>query len=330
MKRTFRTAATALIATAALTLSACGSGNDSPGGTTDPGDSGDKHVRVGVTLLTQSHPFYVKIKESMEAKAKETGVELLVSIADQDLNKQVAQVEDFINKQVDVVIVSPVDSDGVTGAIKKAQQAGVPVVTIDIPANNVEVDSHVATDNLTGGKIAAEAMAQFLDGTGEIGLITYPEVQSVRDRIDGFTQGTAQHSGLTIVKETPGRDRQAAKAAAEDMLTSAPNLAGIFGFGDDMALAATQAVSDANSNAVVIGFDGMDEALKAVDAENAFKAVVVQYPDKMGEQALANAVGLVNGEEVPKVTPITPGLYVQGKGEVPVEIDGDKITLSVK
>lgn len=329
MKRIWKMAVATTATLAVVVLGACSSG--SPGSSAAPsGGTGGKTVRVGATLLTQSHPFYVKIKESMEAKAKELGVELLVSIADQDLNKQVAQVEDFVNKQVDAVIISPVDSDGVTGAIKKAQQANIPVVTIDIPANNVEVNSHVATDNLAGGKIAAEAMSQFLDGKGQVGLITYPEVQSVRDRIDGFKQGAAKHPDMKIVKETPGRDRQAAKAAAEDMLTSVPTLAGIFGFGDDMALAATQAVSDANSKAVVVGFDGMDEALKSVDADNAFKAVVMQYPAKMGDQALANAIDLVNGKTVPKVSPITPGLYVQGKGEVPVKIDGDTITLSVK
>lgn len=326
MKRMRQAVAATIAALAMITMSACSS---SPGTATGSPD-GEKKVRIGATLLTQSHPFYVSIKESMEAKAKELGVELMISVADQDLNKQVAQVEDFVNKKVDAVIIAPVDSDGVTGAIKKAQQENVPVITIDIPANNVEVDSHVATDNLTGGMIAAEAMAQFLDGTGEVGLITYPEVQSVRDRIDGFKQGAAQHPGLTIVKETPGRDRQAAKAAAEDMLTSNPNISGIFGFGDDMALAATQAVADANSKAVVVGFDGMDEALKAVDADNAFKAVVVQYPKQMGEQALANAIDLVNGKEVPKLTPITPGLYVQGKGEVSVTVEGNKITLNVK
>lgn len=327
MKRIWKAIVATTAAVAVVALGACSSGGS--GGGASPSVDGKK-VRVGATLLTQSHPFYVKIKESMEAKAKELGVELLISVADQDLNKQVAQVEDFINKQVDAVIVSPVDSDGVTGAIKKAQQADIPVITIDIPANNVEVDSHVATDNLAGGKIAAEAMAQFLNGKGQVGLITYPEVQSVRDRIDGFKAGTAKYPDMKIVKETPGRDRQAAKAASEDMLTSVPTLAGIFGFGDDMALAATQAVSDANSKAVVIGFDGMDEALKSVDADNAFQAVVVQYPDKMGEAALTNAIDLVQGKQVPKVTPITPGLYVHGKGEVPVKVDGDTITLSVK
>lgn len=312
---------TAIIALLGLTACGVQSPEEADGG---------KKIRVGASLLTQSHPFYVKVKEAMEKQAVSSNVDLDVAIADQDLNKQISQVEDFINKGVDAIVISPVDSDGIKGAILKAQAAKIPVVTVDVPANGVEPASHVATDNLTGGKIAAEAMAQYLGGKGEIGVITYPEVQSVRDRIEGFKATIARYPNMTIVKETPGRDRQAAKAAAEDMLTSNPNIAGIFGFGDDMALAATQAVGDAKSDAIVIGFDGMDEALAAVDGENAFRAVVRQYPDKMGSEAIKNAKALVDGQSVEKVTPVTPGLYVEGKGDVPVTIDGDNISFDIK
>lgn len=330
MKRTGKFLTLALAGALSLgTLAACNNGGGGDAESTAGGDDGE--IRIGVTLLTQSHPFYVAIKEAIEAEAEAQGVTLSVTIADQDLNRQVSQVEDFVNQDVDAVIIAPVDSDGITGAIKTAQNAGIPVVTVDITANNVEVDSHVATDNYSGGLIAAEALAQFIDETGEVGVITYPEVQSVRDRVDGFTKRMEAFPGITIVQQTPGRDREEAKAASEDMLTANPSIAGIFGFGDDMALAASQAVKDANSDAVVVGFDGMQEALDAVSAEgNAFRAVVVQYPDQMGSTALKNAIGLVKGEEVEKLTPILPGLFVKGIGDVPVEVDGDNVTLSVK
>ena len=301
-----------------IILSACG--NSSGGKDKD-------QITIGASLLTQSHPFQLAIKEAIEKEAKTENVKVDVSIADQDLNRQISAIEDFINKGVDAIIVIPVDSDGIKGAIMKAQDAKIPVITVDVRANDVEVDSHIATDNYSGGMIAAEAMAKYMGGSGDVGLITYPEVQSVRDRIEGFKENALNHSGLNIVVELPGRTREEAKTASEDMLTSKPSLKGIFGFGDDMAIAATSAISERGSDAVVIGFDGLEEAQNSVDKDNAFKAVVVQFPDQMGEVAVKNAVKLINGEDVEKETPITPGLYIEGKGFVDVKVEDGKVTI---
>lgn len=297
-------------------------------GCNSAGSKAEDEIVIGASLLTQAHPFQVAIKEAIEKESANQGVKVDVSIADQDLNRQIAAIEDFITKQVDAIILVPVDSDGIMGAVNKAKEANIPVITVDIKANGVEVDSHIATDNYSGGLIAAEAMAKYLNGEGEVGLITYPEVQSVRDRIAGFKDNAVNHPGLNIVTELPGRTREEAKTASEDMLTANPNLKGIFGFGDDMALAATAAISERGSDAVVIGFDGLEEAQNSVMEENAFKAVVVQFPDKMGEVAVQNAVKVINGETVEKEMPITPGLYIQGEGFVDVKVEDGKVTIA--
>ncbi|WP_110942976.1 substrate-binding domain-containing protein [Inediibacterium massiliense] len=289
----------------------------------------EEKIKIGASLLTQSHPFQVAIKEAMEAEALSQNVDLDIAIADQDLSRQISAIEDFINKGVDAIIITPVDSDGVKGAIMKAKEANIPVITVDVKANGVEVDSHIATDNYTGGMIAAQAMAQFLGEKGEIGLITYPEVQSVRDRIDGFKKMADTYKDLKIVTELPGRTREEAKSASEDMLTSNANLSGIFGFGDDMAIAATTAIKERGSNTIVVGFDGLEEARKSVDEDNAFRAVVVQYPDKMGAEAVKNAVKLAKGETVEKEVPVTPGLYINEKGFVPVDVQDGQVKINM-
>lgn len=296
----------------------------------DDGDDGviDEKITIGASVLTLSHPFYVAINDALEAEATKQNVNLSVSVADQDLSKQISDVEDFINKGVDVIILTPVDSDGIKGAILKAQDANIPVITVDIPANEVEVSSHIATDNYSGGMIAAEAMAHYLESQGEVGLITYPEVQSVRDRIDGFKEIAAKHKNMEIVTELPGRTREEAKSTSEDMLTSNPNLNGIFGFGDDMALAATTSISERDSNAVVIGFDGLEEARNSVDEDNPFLAVVCQDPTRMGTTGIQAAVKLVNGEAVDKETPITPRLYIYDKGYVDVNVESGNVNVT--
>lgn len=311
---------------AMMVLAACGGGE-----TTDKKEPGtkdaDKEIVIGASLLTQSHPFQVAIKEAIDKEAKNQDVKVEFAIAEQDLNRQISAIEDFINKGVDAIIIVPVDSDGIKGAVLKAKDAGIPVVTVDIKANDVEVDSHIATDNYSGGLIAAEAMSKYIGGKGEVALITYPEVQSVRDRIDGFKDNAKNHPDMKIVQELPGRTREEAKRASEDMLTANPKLMGIFGFGDDMAISADQAMTDRGVDGVVIGFDGLEEARNKVDADNTFKAVVVQFPDKMGEEAVKNAVKIINGEDVEKEIPITPGLYVNGKGYVDVKVENGKVTI---
>ncbi|WP_342433422.1 substrate-binding domain-containing protein [Neobacillus sp. FSL H8-0543] len=315
-----------LIILSMIVLAACGGEKSS---TSNSGEKDAKdEITIGASLLTQSHPFQVAIKEAIEKEAGNQKVNVEVAIADQDLNRQISSIEDFINKGVDAIIMVPVDSDGVKGAVLKAKDAGIPVVTVDISANDVEVDSHISTDNYSGGMIAAEAMAKYLEGKGEVGLTTYPEVQSVRDRIDGFKENALNHPDMKIVQELPGRTREEAKKASEDMLTANPNMVGIFGFGDDMAISADQAMTDRKVDGVVIGFDGLEEARKKVDEENTFKAVVVQFPDKMGQEAVKNAVKLANGEKVEKEVPITPGLYVTGKGFVDVKVENGKVIIS--
>lgn len=284
-------------------------------------------IVIGAALLTQSHPFYQAMKTSLEAEAKTQGVDLIVTIADQDLNRQISQVEDFINRKVNAIIITPVDSDGIAGGIAKAKEAGIPVVTVDIKANGAAVDTHVATDNYTGGRIAAEAMAQYLGERGTVGLITYPELQSVRDRIQGFKDQIKNYENITVVTELPGRTREEARSASEDMLTAYSDLNGIFGFGDDMAIAATLTAEQRGLPVTVVGFDGLQEARDFVDKNGAFKAVVRQFPEKMGQEGVRMAIALVRGESVPAEIPIVPGLYVSGMGEVAVQVDNGTITL---
>jgi ribose transport system substrate-binding protein len=125
---------------------------------------------IGASLLTQQHPFYISLAEAMTAEAKAENLRLEIAIANQDLNKQLADVEDFITKGVDVIIISPVDSTGVKSAITKAQKAGMKVITVDVPAKGVEVISRVGTDNYTGGIKAGELMAKQVGDKGNVAV----------------------------------------------------------------------------------------------------------------------------------------------------------------
>ncbi len=269
---------------------------------------------IGASLLTQSHPFYIDLAEAMKKEAAAQNVTLEVAIANQDLNKQLSDVEDFITKKVNVIVLSPVDSSGVRNIITKAEKAGIKVITVDVPANGVKVTSHIGTDNYAGGVKAGEMMAKLLDNKGEVAIINYPTVQSVVNRVNGFRKALEAHKDIKIVADQAGITRAEALAAAENILQANPKVAGIFGFGDDAALAAAAAVKAAklDKQVKVIGFDGMTEARNAVDSDPVFVAVVRQYPDKMGQLAVQTAVKVIKGESVPAEQPIVPGMYVRG------------------
>ncbi|MBC3252136.1 sugar ABC transporter [Serratia fonticola] len=269
-----------------------------------------KEYKIGASLLTQQHPFYIDLADAMKAEAKKDDVVLNISIANQDLNKQLSDVEDFITKKVDAIIISPVDSKGVQAAIIKAEKAGIPVITVDVAAEGVPVVTHVATDNYAGGVEAGKLMGKLLNGKGKVAIIDYPALQSVVARVDGFKKGLADTPDVKIVAIQTGITRAEALTVAQNMMQAHPDLNGLFGFGDDAALAAVIAAKSArNDNIKIIGFDGMKEARDAVDSDKTFVAVIRQYPDQMGAKAIDAAVDHLNGKPVAKMIPVAPGVY---------------------
>lgn len=269
-----------------------------------------REYKIGASLLTQQHPFYIELANAMKNEAKKDHVVLSVSIANQDLNKQLSDVEDFITKKVDVIIISPVDSKGIKAAIIKANKAHIPVITVDVPAEDVSVVTHIATDNYAGGVVAGKLMGKRLNGKGTVAIIDYPAVQSVVARVNGFKKGLSETPGVKIVAIQPGITRAEALTTAQNILQANPNLNGLFGFGDDAALAAVIAAKSARNDKIkIIGFDGMKEARDVVDSDKTFIAVIRQYPDKMGSKAIDVAVDYLDGKPVDKLISIQPGIY---------------------
>ena len=199
-------------------------------------------TKIGASLLTQQHPFYVELANAMKAEAAKDHAQIDIAIANQDLSKQIADVQDFVTKKVDVIVISPVDSKGVKAAVLTAQRAGIPVITVDISAQGVEVASHIATDNYAGGLQAGTLMCKVLGGKGKVGVIDYPTVQSVIDRVTGFKKALEACPDVKIVAIQPGITRADALSAAQNMLQANPDLAGIFGFGDGTFFGSTGSV----------------------------------------------------------------------------------------
>jgi ribose transport system substrate-binding protein len=265
---------------------------------------------VGVTLLTRAHLFYRDLEEGLRSEAAANHLELIVTAAEFDLGKQTGQIEDFIARKVDAIIVSPVDSRGIGAGIRKANAAGIPVFTADIAAQEGAVVSHIASDNVAGGRLAGEYIARVLKGRGEVAVINQPALTSVLDRVAGFREALGKYPGLSIVADVNGQGvRDKAMQAASDVLQAHPDLDGVFGINDDSALGALDAAQQFNRRSVIIvGYDATPPAADAIRKGTALKADVIQYPRNIGEVTIRKIVDHFAGRPVPAIVPVNVGI----------------------
>jgi ribose transport system substrate-binding protein len=270
-------------------------------------------VVIGVSLLTMSNPFFKVMGDAMQAEGAKNNYDVIVEAGELDPARQRDQVNDFIVKKVNAIILAPCDSRSVGTSIQAANKAGIPVFTADIACldKTVKVVSHIATDNYAGGKLAAQAMIEALGGEGKVAIIDHPEVESVILRTKGFHEVIAGAKGITIVAQLPGgAQRDTAFKTAQDILEKNPELDGIFAINDPSALGAVAAIEKAGRSGKikVVGFDGAPEAKQAIK-EGKIYADAVQFPEKIGTLAIQTIGKYMAGEQVPAQTLIPVALY---------------------
>jgi ribose transport system substrate-binding protein len=258
--------------------------------------------RIGVTLLTREHEFYRQLEAGLKDAAAREGYELIITSGDFDLAKQQSQIENFIVQRVDAIIVCPADSKGIGPAIEQANQAKIPVFTADIAAHGGQVVAHIASDNLSGGRLAGDFIAKALNGQGSVGIIGQQEVQTGLDRETGFKTELEKYPNIKIVSVLNGggvRDR--ALKAAEDMLQGNPGIKAIFGINDDSALGALSAAETrGRTDLVIVGYDATPEAVQAIQRGSALKADVAQQPKDLGAKTIDAIHSYLNGGQVEK------------------------------
>jgi ribose transport system substrate-binding protein len=268
---------------------------------------------IGVTLLTRGHLFYRDLEQGLRDEAAKSGYKLVVTAAEFDLGKQAAQIEDFIARKVDAIVVCPVDSRGVGPAIAKANTAGIPVFTADIAAQEGDVTCHVASDNVAGGRLAGEFLAKALGGKGTVAIVGQPAITSVLDRVAGFKEALARFPNMKIVAEVNGQGvRDRSLEAASDVMQAHPDLGGLFGINDDSALGALDAARQLGRPAlVIVGYDATPPAVDAIRKGTQLKADVMQHPTLIGVTTVERIRDHFEGRPVPKIVPVEVGLVVK-------------------
>jgi ribose transport system substrate-binding protein len=266
---------------------------------------------VGVTLLTQTHDFFKDLEGGLREEAAARNIDLVVMSCEMDPAKQASQIEDFVAQNVAAIVAAPCDSAAIGPSLAGPEKAGIPVFTTDIAARSGKVVAHVASDNVQGGQLAAQALAKHMGGRGKVLVIDHPTVASVQDRVRGFEEELRKHPGIVIVAR-PSSDGQRAKAMAvmEDMLQAHGDLKGVFGINDDSALGAAAVLEAAGrKDVVVIGYDATPAARQAIQSGGPLKADVTQNPKKIGRMTMEVVAKHLAGQPVPPLVAVEVGLF---------------------
>lgn len=267
------------------------------------GESQGNKATVGLSVSTLNNPFFVSLSEGAKQKAKELNINLSIVNASDDTAKQTSDIEDLISKNVQVIIVNPVDSDAVAPAVLDAINANIPVISVDRGVNGVEVTSAISSDNVAGARLAGEYLIELIGENSKVAeLIGIPGATATIDRGKGFHQSADGKLNI-VASQTANFNRAEGLTVMENILQANPDIKGIFAHNDEMALGALEAVESLGKDIVIIGFDATDDAVYAV-RNGTMRATVAQQPELMGAIAIETALKIINGETVEKTIPV--------------------------
>ncbi len=256
---------------------------------------------IGVLLSDTSNTFFVTMQQAIEKKAAELGVKTIVLNGANDSAKDVTNMENLLSAGVNIVLYNPVDSDAAAAVAQMAIDKGVQIISLDRGVNGAEVVSHIASDNVYGGRIATEKLIELLGGKGVLAEIQgMAGASAANDRHQGFVEAVeAAGEGIEVADSQIGDwDTTKAMGILENMLTARPDIQAVFAANDNMAIGAVQAAQQAGrADIFIIGFDAEQVALDAIE-EGTMYGTIQQQPALMGELGVETAVKFLNGEAV--------------------------------
>ncbi|CDZ33644.1 D-ribose-binding periplasmic protein [Neorhizobium galegae bv. officinalis] len=261
--------------------------------------------KLGLAVANLQANFFNQIKQSVEAEAKKRGIAVVVVDAKGDGPTQVNQIQDLLTQNIDALIYIPAGAAAATVPVKLAKNAGIPVINVDRNAEGAPGDTFLATDSVTSAKAVCDYILKQAGGKGKMVIIhgqkgTTPEV----DRTKGCMESVKANPGVKVVAEQFSNlwSQDEGFQIMQNMLQANPDVSIVFAQADGLALGAAQAIKVANPSQKIVvgGFDGDTAALEAL-SKGVFNVTATQQTQKMGRDAVENAVKLVAGEKVPPV-----------------------------
>jgi ribose transport system permease protein len=256
-------------------------------------------------------PFWADMEKAAEAEAAAQGVHLVALAADRetDVERQYQIIENLIQQQVDAILLAPSGSKELVPAIRKANDAGIPVLLLDTRIDQAAAESvgarvltYIGSDNFEGGVVAGRYIGEILGGTGEVAIIEGISGHETADqRRLGFLHGIEDFPSIRVVaSQTANWERALSYNVAENLLQAHPDLAAIFAANDEMALGALEAVAATRrvGQIHIVGFDAIPDALTNIRSERLLGSVA-QFPSEMGRLGVLHAVALLRDGTAP-------------------------------
>lgn len=309
-----KTVALSAIAVLALGLGACGSAVNTGTGTSQSSAesggapavpascSGDTPL-VSVLLPNQTNPYYVSMKQGFEDAAAANGFKAEVQIAGDDDAQQLAQAQAALQKKPCALALNPVKSEPAAAIVRAANDAGVPVFTVNIivdpdalKAQGASVVQYLGADNKAGGADIATKILQDMgaDATLNIGFVTEPDEIPVLNRDEGFEETIASDANATVEAKVDGNVKATDSLnVTTDMLQGNPDMNVIFASTGPAAQGALEAVKASGRDVKVYGFCAPEVTLTEL-----YPACVAQEPADYGKRVIDQILAYTQGKTV--------------------------------
>ncbi len=287
------------VAVLASALSCRGGGDAKPGALT-----------IAVIPKATSHAFWQSIHAGAEKAAQELGVTVIWRgpAREDDRDSQVSEVEGFVSRGVSGIVLAPLDETALVAPVTSAHDRGIPVVIIDSGLKGGDYVSFVATDNIKGGALAGERLAQLVGDKGKVVVLRYSEGHdSTSKREQGFLDAVKAHPGIEVVSSNQygGTDVEGAYKKSETLLSryrrpdGSLDVNGIFCPNESTTFAMMRVLQENGWAGKVkfVGFDASDTLVNGLKA-GAIDALVVQDPVNMGYLGVKTLVAKIKGQQV--------------------------------
>jgi len=258
---------------------------------------------IGVSLLNLSNEFIVMLNRSMDKRANELGVRLVVNDAQRSAEKQIQQVESFVAQRVSAIILNPCEVEASSPAVEKAMAAGIPVINVNSETRAAPA-AFIGSRDEDAGRMAMAYIAQRLNGKGNVVMMHGFMGQAAQIKRDqGAREVLTKNPALHLLAEqTAEWDRAKGMSLMENWIQSYGDLINaVFAQNDEMAMGALIAIEQAGRKGkiVVVGVDAIADALQAV-RDGRLDATVFQDAASQGAAAVETAAKIVRHEPIDK------------------------------
>ncbi|NVZ53270.1 ABC transporter substrate-binding protein [Pseudomonas sp. B6002] len=270
---------------------------------------------LGISMGSLGNPYFVTLADGATARAKELNPNVKVTSvsADYDLSKQFSQIDNFISSKVDLILLNAVDPSAMASAIKKARDAGIVVVAVDVDAKGV--NATVQTDNVEAGKLACQFLVDKLSGKGNVIIQNGPQVTAVTDRVKGCKAALASAPEIKVLSDDQdGKgSREGGLNVMQGYLTRFPKIDGLFAINDPQAIGSDLAAKQLKRSGIIItSVDGAPDIENALKTQTQIQASASQDPWAMAQTAVNVGNDILNDKAPAEaVTLLTPKLITR-------------------